>query len=158
MAVLAALVAQPPVVHPLAAALLTLQCCCLPMPPIRFTIKYDTEPYCNLVKQLWRDGHEIALHTRDHVRLDPPIDAEKEGERSGGGQAVARRGGPCVAADPVGAALRLLHPGMCVCTPPHGPGLPDKRPAAAALPNTPAHTSRPDCERAHVAERVVRYP
>lgn len=43
-----------------------------------FTIKYDTEPYCNLVKQLWRDGHEIALHTRDHVRLDPPINAEKE--------------------------------------------------------------------------------
>lgn len=34
------------------------------------------------MKQLWREGHEIALHTRDHVRLDPPINAEKEGEQS----------------------------------------------------------------------------
>lgn len=48
----------------------------------RFTIKLDTEPHCNLVKQLWRDGHEIALHTRDHVRLDPPMNDEKEGECS----------------------------------------------------------------------------
>lgn len=81
------------------------------LPPIRFTIKYDTEPYCNLVKQLWRDGHEIALHTRDHVRLDPPINAEKEGERSGGGAGcVAQpRDGLCVAAGPAIAAAAFTH-------------------------------------------------
>lgn len=43
-----------------------------------FTIRYDTEPYCSLVKQLWKQGHEIALHTRDHIRLDPPIDSDKK--------------------------------------------------------------------------------
>lgn len=32
------------------------------------------------MKQLWEQGHEIALHTRDHIRLDPPIDADKKGE------------------------------------------------------------------------------
>ncbi|EFN54066.1 hypothetical protein CHLNCDRAFT_136163 [Chlorella variabilis] len=43
-----------------------------------FTIKYGTEPNCNLVKQLWREGHEIALHTRDHVRLDAPLTNEQK--------------------------------------------------------------------------------
>jgi hypothetical protein len=43
----------------------------------RFTIKYGTEPYCDLVQQLWSSGHEIALHTRDHIYLYPPIDANK---------------------------------------------------------------------------------
>ena len=33
--------------------------------------------HCDLVKELWQAGHEIALHTRDHIRLDPPIDANK---------------------------------------------------------------------------------
>jgi hypothetical protein len=46
----------------------------------RFAIKKDTEPYCALVKDLWTKGHEIALHTHDHVRLDPPIDEEKKSE------------------------------------------------------------------------------
>ena len=109
------------VCRPLPVRLLLLTCILYR----RFTIKFDTEPHCDLVKELWKvrwgtvyqqcvpapllhscwscgcahrialsphppaqrspalplpqDGHEIALHTRDHVRLDPPMDAEKEG-------------------------------------------------------------------------------
>ena len=54
--------------------------CTCTAPSRRFAIKKDTEPYCALVKDLWTKGHEIALHTYDHVRLDPPIDEEKKSE------------------------------------------------------------------------------
>lgn len=61
--------------------------------PRRFGIKYDTVPYCGLVRELHADGHEIALHTRDHVRLDMPIDAAKKGARKcGEGSAPGPRG------------------------------------------------------------------
>jgi peptidoglycan/xylan/chitin deacetylase (PgdA/CDA1 family) len=54
--------------------------CTCTAPSRRFAIKKDTEPYCALVMDLWTKGHEIALHTYDHVRLDPPIDEEKKSE------------------------------------------------------------------------------
>jgi hypothetical protein len=53
-----------------------------PIPLTWFVIKYGTEPYCDLVSELWEGGHEIALHTRDHVRLDEPIDQEDTGEHA----------------------------------------------------------------------------
>lgn len=64
-----------------------------PLPSPRFALKYDTEGYgCDLTRKLWKAGHEIALHTADHVRLDMPIDAEKECECLLGGGAGARAG------------------------------------------------------------------